>query len=160
MTSVNRYATDDLGSLGSATSSPARRIPYDDASDLTGLKYVDGASNTVAAYRWDYNTPGIVADFYSRNDTTGTPGSTYSSWGKATYSYDATAQFLGASYNGYFANAPTSDNGLTYDPNGNRTTATPPSGAATTTGADNRVLFDGIYTYHYDPKAIAAAVGQ
>ncbi len=39
---------------------------------------------------------------------------------------------------------------VTYDANGNRNDVTPPSGAATTTGAGNQLLYDGQYYYQYD----------
>ena len=68
MTSVNRYATDDPGSLGPSTLVAGATYSYDHASQLTGLTYADGATSTIAAYHWDYNDSGAVTDFYSRSD--------------------------------------------------------------------------------------------
>ncbi len=149
LTNVNRYATDDLGSLGSSTLVAGATYSYNRASELTGLTYVNGATSTLAAYHWDYNAASVVTDFYSRNDASSSPDSSYepgtSNWGHADYAYDPTAQLTSTTYTD-FANPPTDDTSLAYDPNGNRTANT----LGSTTSATNRVLFDGTYFYQYD----------
>ena len=150
---------DMYQSSGTSSLVAAAGLGYNGDSELTDLTYntlADGTGTVLAGYHWDYNASGAVSDMYSHNDSSaGTPNTSYvsgsSNWGKATYSYDPTAQLLGASYSN-FTNAPTTDSGETYDPNGNRTNVTPPSPAATTTGADNRLLFDGTYYYNYDAE--------
>ena len=98
---------------------------YNADLDLTDLVYAAGGS-TIAGYHLDYNNNGTVADEYSRNDTTGTPGSSYTSWAKITNTYDHDSQLTGTTYGSSFANAPASG-GQTYDANGNRTNAAVPS---------------------------------
>ncbi len=133
---------------------PTRGYTYDDASELTDLTYSDAQNAPLAGYHWDYDTAGLVSAEYSRNDTSGTPAN-YAGWAEAEYNYDADSQlsttgstdavtYVG-SWNIAVANA-----SVTYDANGNRNDVTPPSGAATTTGAGNQLLYDGQYYYQYD----------
>src|SRR5208337_2461252 len=66
---------------------------YDYDSNLTGLSYTSPSGGaTLAAYHWDYDNDNRVTDMYSRNDTAGTPGPAYSSWGEAAYGYDHDSQ--------------------------------------------------------------------
>ncbi len=162
VTNVNRYATDDLGSLGSSTLVAGAAYSYNDASELTDLKYVDGASTTIAAYHLTYNTAGLVSNFYSYADTLNTTGRTsaYSTWAEASYNYDPTGQLTttvsgedtthAATYSNWQDPAHPTESlapeDFNYDPNGNRTANT----AGSTTSATNRVLFDGTYYYQYD----------
>ena len=156
LSTIDMYQNDDdsTGLVAHAA------YDYNAASELSDLKYTansDGTGTVLAGYHWDYNAAGAVSDMYSHNDSNATtPNNTFtgtgSNWGEATYSYDPTAQLLGASYSTYFANPPTTDAGKTYDPNGNRTSVTPASPTTTTTGADNRLLYDGTYYYNYDAE--------
>ncbi len=151
---------DMYQSSGTSSLVAAAGYKYNGDSELTDLTYnslADGTGTVLAGYHWDYNAAGAVSDMYSRNDSNATtPNTTFtgtgSNWGKATYSYGPTAQLLGASYSSDFANPPSTDAGKTYDPNGNRTSVAPVTGTATTTGADNRLLFDGTYTFRYDAE--------
>jgi len=128
---------------------------YDDDSELTGLTYKDADNNLLAGYHWDYSAPGIASDEYSYADTSNTTDRTsfYGTWAYTTYTYDRDAELTAASYSN-FATSPTppSDFSTEYDSNGNQDSATPPSGTSTTTGEDNRLLFDGTYTYSYDAE--------
>ncbi len=79
---------------------------------------------------------------------TGTPASLITEItsldGTVSYSYDSAGQLLGATYTaGQAAEA------YSYDAAGNRITA---NGAAYITGPNNQLLFDGIYSYLYDPE--------
>jgi RHS repeat-associated protein len=75
--------------------------------------------------------------------------------GTASYSYDPTGELLAAHYTSPLPSGEGQGEGVqpdesyTYDANGNRMTA---SGSAYVTGADNRLLFDGTYTYAYDAE--------
>jgi RHS repeat-associated protein len=62
--------------------------------------------------------------------------------GMTSYSYDPTGELLAATYTGGQA-----AESYTYDANGNRVTA---NGYVYASGADNRLLSDGTYTYAYD----------
>ena len=132
---------------------------YNHDSQLTDLNYVDASQSALAGYHWDYDAAGDVSDCYSRNDTAGTPGSSYTAWACATYNYDPDGQLASTTsgstttdavtYSANWQNAPqagstpgTEDYG--YDANGNRNT----SGCVP--GAGNRLLSDGTYTYTYD----------
>ena len=87
-------------SSGTSSLVAAAVYGYNGASELTDLKYnslADGTGTVLAGYHWDYNAAGAVSDMYSHNDSNATtPNTTFtgtgSNWGKATYSYDPTAQ--------------------------------------------------------------------
>ena len=148
--SIAAYASTGTGSqVYSATDS------YDANLRLTDLVY-SAAGSTIAGYHLDYNSNSTVADEYVRNDTTGTPGASYTSWAELTNTVDHDSQLLSTSYSSNFANPPCGSGGSggsgtqSYDANGNRTSASVPSYLTSDTGAGNRMLFDGTYTYAYD----------
>ena len=64
---VRQLDDEQRGGLGS--------YYYDNDSRLTDLSYTTATGSTLAAYHWDYDADSRVSDMYSRNDTTGTPGS-------------------------------------------------------------------------------------
>ena len=147
VTSVNLFASNDAADPVAAAS-----YGYNADSELTELTYSDALSNPLAGYHWDYNAAGLVSDMYSRNDTSGTPGSTCTAWASAAYNYDATGQLTATTYSANFAHAPTSNTSQTYDSNGNRTTSTGlPPGTESPQSAADRLLTDGTYDYTYDP---------
>ena len=120
MSSVNMYQSNGTSDLVAAAG-----YTDNDDSQLTDLTYTTGAGGTgtvLAGYHWDYNASGVVTDMYSHNDSSaGTPNTSYvsgsSNWGKATYSYDPTAQLLGAElFNQLHRARATTDSGETYDP--------------------------------------------
>ena len=132
---------------------------YNTNSELTDLTYntaTDNSGTVLAGYHWDYNGPGVVGDMYSHNDSDATtPEASYtgsgSNWAKSAFTYDPTGQLVGTTYTQFSTvQTPPDDFSPSYDPNGNRTDVTPATGTATTTGADNRLLFDGTYFYTYD----------
>ena len=148
--SIAAYASTGTGSqVYSATDS------YDADLRLTDLVY-SAAGGTLAGYHLDYNSNSTVADEYVRNDTSGTPGASYTSWAELTNTVDHDSQLLNTSYSSNFANPPCGSGGSggsgtqSYDANGNRTSAAVPSYLTSDTGAGNRMLFDGTYTYAYD----------
>ena len=161
LTGLDMYQSSGTSSLVAAAG-----YSYNGDSELTDLTYntlADGTGTVLAGYHWDYNASGAVSDVFSLNDTNPTdspdPGNN-ATWASATYSYDPTAQLLGASYSTSFANAPTTDSGETYDPNGNRASVAPVSPTTTTTGADNRLLYDGNFYYTYDAEGNRTAKYQ
>jgi RHS repeat-associated protein len=111
--------------------------------NLTDLTYkpASTSSSVLAAYHWDYTANGLVNDEYSRNDG-GSGG--YTGWAKTTYGYDADLQLNSTAYSTLFANPPTSNTSAGFDANGNRFVG------AGSTGAGNRMLYDGAYFYQYD----------
>ena len=137
--------TYQFGDLGSSTLVAAAAYTYDHDSELTDIRYTDGAGNTVAGYHYVYNAPGIVGDEYSRSDTSGTIGSSDTSWAETSNTYDADGQLTAAAYSSNFASAP-ADFSAAYDPNGNRTS----TGSTSETSSTDRLLFDGTYYYQYD----------
>ena len=100
---------------------------FDNASRLTGLSYTKGQT-TLAGYTWTYNSAGRLTQFVSTVD------------GTANYTYDDTNQLAGATYTYQSTEA------YTYDANGNRTNT------GYSTGDDNRLTSDGVYTYLYDAE--------
>ena len=147
---IDRYASnaEDAGATNLVATSTCA---YDADSQLTDLSY-SGQNGTLAAYHWTYYADGAVSDCYSRNDSdlsSTTPTADYTTWADTHLGYDATAQLTSTSYTN-FANRPAGSASQTYDSNGNRTNVAPPLAAASTTGAGNRLLFDGTYYYTYD----------
>jgi RHS repeat-associated protein len=159
LATVDRYQDGVLAVEGDYT--------YDSAGDLTGLVYHQG-DTVLASYAWTYSGGTVVSGQWSVgsegnwqptggivpvHDTTGVTSALMSSGfaglaevtsctsvdGTANYSYDPTGELLAATYSGGQVNE-----AYSYDANGNRTNA----GYAT--GADNRLLSDGTYTYAYD----------
>ena len=104
---------------------------YDSDGNLTSLDYTQGTS-TLDNFGWSYDTLGNVKTSSDSFDPT------------VTYSTDSTGQLL-------------SDGGTNqsyvYDFNGNRQTVTTAGVPATcTTGPNNELLYDGKYSYEYDPQ--------
>ena len=114
---------------------------------MTDLTYTNSQDSLIAGYHWDYDADSRVSDMYSRNDTTGTPGGSYTGWAETSYSYDHDSQLTTTNYNSNFANPPTTSTSETYDPNGNRES----TNVVTEASSTNRLLFDGQYYYSYDP---------
>ena len=148
VTGVTLYA-----SSGTSNTVVTSSYTRDDDSRLTDLVYTAGGS-TIAGYHLDYNGNSTVADEYSRNNTSGTPGASYTSWAKTTNLYDHDAELTNSSYSSSFVNPPAGSGGATqsFDGNGNRTNVALPSYLTTATGAGNRMLYDGTYCYQYDPN--------
>jgi RHS repeat-associated protein len=149
--SLNMYQSSGTSDLVTSAA-----YGYDGDSDLTDLTYYANSGHTgapLAAYHWDYNASGVVTDEYSRKDTSGTIGSSYSSWAETSYTYDASAELTGATYSTNFASAP-ADYSADYDANGNCTSNTGGDGTSTSSvtedSTSNRLLFDGTYYYSYD----------
>jgi RHS repeat-associated protein len=157
LATVDRYQDGVLAVEGDYT--------YDSAGDLTGLVYRQG-DTVLASYAWTYSGGTVVSGQWSVgsegnwqptggivpiHDTTGVTSalmsggfaglnevtSCTSADGTANYSYDPTGELLAATYTGGQVNE-----AYSYDANGNRT--------GYVTGADNRLLSDGTYTYAYD----------
>ena len=98
--SIAAYASTGTGSqVYSATDS------YNANLRFTDLVY-SAAGSTLAGYHLDYNSNSTVADEYVRNDTTGTPGASYTSWAELTNTVDHDSQLLSTSYSSNFANPP------------------------------------------------------
>ena len=162
LATVDRYQDGQLAVEGD--------YAYDSAGDLTGLVYHQG-DTVLASYAWTYSDGTATLSAGSSNadwlpsggimpvhDTTGVTAalssggfaglaevtSCTSTDGTASYSYDPTGELASATYSGGQA-----DESYTYDANGNRVTA---NGYVYATGADNRLLSDGTYTYAYDAE--------
>jgi RHS repeat-associated protein len=166
LATVDRYQDGVLAVEGDYT--------YDSAGDLTGLVYRQG-DTVLASYAWTYSSDGSPllsgegqgegafvwspsGGIVPVHDTTGVTSalmsggfaglaevtSCTSTDGTARYSYDPTGELLAATYTGGQA-----AESYTYDANGNRVTA---NGYVYASGADNRLLSDGTYTYAYDAE--------
>ena len=171
LATVTRYTDDNLAVLA--------QYSYDSAGRLTALVYSQGET-ILASYAWTYDTaadsvpsssdqPSDITPQTSLHwlpsgglmpgqDTgaivnalwegTGTPASLITEItsldGTVSYSYDSAGQLLAATYTaGQAAEA------YSYDAAGNRITA---NGAAYVTGPNNQLLFDGVFSYCYDPE--------
>jgi YD repeat-containing protein len=113
---------------------------YDGMGRLTSLSHVHGGT-TLAAYTWQYDLASRMIYMTSPDgitDLTNTAGG---------FGYDATNQLKGADFSYQ------TDDVFAYDANGNRTQSGTGGGAKTwKTGANNRLLSDGTYTYTYDKE--------
>jgi RHS repeat-associated protein len=120
-TTISRY--EDLAGTQLVASST---YTHDDAGRLTALTHAKGG-NTLADYTWNYDAADRVTQFTSTDGTT-------------DYSYDNTDQLTAADHSYQ------TDEGWTYDANGNR------NNAGYVTGTNNRLLSDGTYDYQYDDE--------
>jgi RHS repeat-associated protein len=115
---------------------------YDGAGRIKSLVYNNAAGTTTyAGYGLQYDAANRLTQLTNTVHTADTRNYAYDNWSQLT---DV----------GYAGQAATNDNeAYRYDPNGNRTTATV-SGATTTytleSTGDNRLHYDGTYTYTYD----------
>jgi len=161
LTSTNLYNSTDTSVPVAASS-----YTYDHASRLTDLSYTAQGS-TLAAYHWTYNNDSLVTDFYSRSDSSGTPTSSYTTWGHAQYNYNATQELSNLNGSGgsggsggsnaviysSWLHAPSSNVSLRYDSNGNRTAnANLPRGTESAWATANLLTYDGTYYYTYDAE--------
>ncbi len=119
VTRIDRYA-------GFSTSNPAvsSDFSFDLAGRLTSLNHNQGLS-AVAQYTWSYDD----ADRMTQQTSVD---------GVSTYSYDDTDQLTAADHSFQ------TDEGYSYDENGNRTNA------GYVNGLNNRLLSDGKFNYSYD----------
>jgi YD repeat-containing protein len=97
---------------------------YDKAGRLTNLNHNQGAAS-IANYSWTYDGANRITSYTSPDGT-------------SNYTYDNRDQLLNANHT-YQGNE-----NYSYDANGNRTNT------GYVTGANNRLLSDGTYTYEYD----------
>ncbi len=162
VTSVNTYAAT---SADSDYQVMHEAIAYNGDSQVTDLTYTANSAGSalLAGYHYGYDYDGLVSDLYSYSDTLDTADltSSYSTWAHAQYGYDGRQQLGDDSGGGYdlsggfsavytnWANAPTTDNWLYYDVNGNRTES---GSSDETTAPGNRLTFDGEYYYLYDQE--------
>ncbi|MDZ7619215.1 MAG: RHS repeat-associated core domain-containing protein [Patescibacteria group bacterium] len=170
LATVTRYTDGDLAVLA--------QYAYDSASRLTALTYSQGET-ILASYAWTYSDDGASllsvqttsphaplspfawlpsGGLMPGQDTgaivdalwegTGTPAGLITEItsldGSVSYSYDSAGQLLGATYTTGRASE-----AYSYDAAGNRVTA---NGAAYLTGPNNQLLFDGVFSYSYDPE--------
>jgi YD repeat-containing protein len=156
---ANQVTTIDTYNAGDADSENQvmdLAVTYDHASRPASLTYTS-SSGILAAYAYGYDSDNNVQVLFSYNDTsdTGSLTSSVTTWARADYNYTGDEQLsIGGSggSGGYsvvytnWANAPTTDNSITYDYNGNRNS----SGA--TVSAGNQVTFDGTYYYQFDAE--------
>jgi RHS repeat-associated protein len=126
------FGYDDAGRRTSMTRQEGTGGPtvsttygYDNADRLTSITHTSSAAGGLSAFTYGYDTADRLTNY------TGPDGS-------LTYGYDDTNQLTGVSgaYSETFG----------YDLNGNRT------GGGYSTGAGNRLLSDGTYTYTYDAE--------
>ncbi len=107
---------------------------YDAMNRITTIVHRSAANNVLAQESLTYDTTGRITGITDFGGTT-------------VYAYDGLDQLIGADHS-----APgLSDEAYQYDANGNRQSSASP-GQGYVTGADNRLLSDGSFTYSYDGK--------
>lgn len=122
---ITRYA--DLAGLEFVADSI---YTFDNAGRLTALTHAQDTT-TLADYDWVYDAANRITAFTDNLHAVES----------AAYSYDETNQLTGADRSGS-----SSDEGFTYDANGNRTMS------GYTTGDNNQLEADGTFTYDYDDE--------
>ena len=139
---VSRYAGDGTCFVASGTDL------YDYDGRLTSLtysslNYINSATFVTPGYTFQYDAAGNLTESTSAMD------------GSTTYSNNASDQLTGATYNssGSRSGAAAANNeSYDFDQNGNRISGAgvPPATETCQTGEDNRLLWDGTYSYTYD----------
>jgi YD repeat-containing protein len=132
-TSIDRYA--DLAGERLAVSSG---YGYDGIGRLTSLVHSgpdgDSGMHALADYAWTWDAASRITAFTNA----------LHSAESAVYNYDLRGQLTAADRSGS-----SNDESYQYDENGNRETA---NGASYTTGLNNQLTSDGVFTYTYDAE--------
>jgi RHS repeat-associated protein len=128
MISINRYSDLAGNSLVVGTS-----YSYDNLSRLQQLQHTIANGSNVASYIYGYDFASRITQITESNISV----TNY----VTNYNYDGTNQLIGADKSGTV-----SDEGYSYDANGNRLNA------GYITGSNNRLLSDGMYNYTYDDE--------
>jgi RHS repeat-associated protein len=147
LNTVNRYADDGTTSVATSTDS------YDGMGRLTSLAHSSG-------YFWSgYVAPGYTFQYDPAGNMTSMTSAIDNASGAATtFNNDATGQLTSAAYNSTgntLGGVGAVNESYTLDANGNRLASTSASSSTQTgwqTGAANRLLWDGTYTYCYDAE--------
>jgi RHS repeat-associated protein len=129
---ITRYPDQNASALATST------YGYDGMGRLTTLNHIQGSAGSVIDdYTFQYDAASNMTQ----------TGSTYN--GTTTYTnctgYDGTNQLTQVK-----DGSNNVEEGYVYDQNGNRTSATLATTTTWVTGADNRLLSDGIFNYAYD----------
>jgi YD repeat-containing protein len=106
---------------------------YDSLNRLGEINHTNSAGSSLSLYRFGYDAAGRITRMQSLF-----AGVNASFNDETNYTYDKTSQLQGADHSAI------ADESYAYDANGNRTTA------GHSTGTDNRLQSDGVYTYTYD----------
>jgi RHS repeat-associated protein len=121
-TSIARY-NNVAG--GAAHEVAAAIYSYDSLQRLIGLAYQQDTVDLFTPYSWSYDNMSRLTQIVSADGT-------------SDFAYDMTSQLTVADHDYQ------TDESYSYDVNGNRTMS------GYSTGADNRLLSDGVYNYAYD----------
>ncbi len=148
---------DGSPSAGATVKNKRVDFTWDNANRLVSMSRFDSldTSAAVAVTQNTYDTAGRTSSIQHQTGSTALAGYTFA-WdaasrltsvssvrdGLTNYSHDATNQLTAADHTGQ------TDEVLSYDANGNRTSANGQSGFVT--GTSNRTLTDGTYNYTYD----------
>ena len=121
MQSLKRYSD-----LGGAQLVAQTGYSYDSLNRLSQINHQNAGGGSLAFYRFGYDAAGRIQQTVDIDGTT-------------DFTYDKTSQLTGADRAGTVR-----DESYAYDANGNRTNA------GYSTGTDNRLNSDGVFTYTYD----------
>ena len=125
MASVRRYGDLAASNLVAATS-----YGYDELNRVASIVH-DNPTETVAFFNYAYDDGGRISQIDERD-------------GSTVYSYDGNGQLVGSDSS--VAGKP--DEAFAYDANGNRVSSS--QHESYVTGAHNKLLSDGEFTYEYD----------
>ncbi|UBF30104.1 hypothetical protein K9N68_38650 (plasmid) [Kovacikia minuta CCNUW1] len=128
MTSINRYSDLTGSNLVAGTS-----YGYDSLNRLQQLQHTKANGSNIASYSYGYDAISRITQITESNSSV----TNYTT----NYNYDNTNQLTGADKPGT-----SSDEGYSYDANGNRTNS------GYQTGTNNQLSSDGVYNYTYDDE--------
>ena len=129
LTSVRRYEKDDdtINEIANSL------YEYNANNAVTSITHKNPNGTQIVQHSYTYDNSNNIVEYLNSID------------GQTSYDYDYLGQLIGADY----SNQNLDDETYTYDENGNRITA---NGDTYTTGDNNELTSDGIWSYTYDAE--------
>ena len=136
LTDVRRFEWDDTDELYNLIAQS--QYQYNARNQITSINHQDSNNNNIVSHGYLYNADGNITQYTNSID------------GSVLYDYDFLGQLTGADY----SNLSIHDESYQYDLNGNRELVTNANGdlVVYSTGTNNELTSDGVYTYAYDAE--------
>ena len=136
LTDVRRFEWDDTDELYNLIAQS--QYQYNARNQITSIAHNNAAGNSIVSHGYLYNADGNISQYTNSLD------------GSVLYDYDFLGQLTGADYSNLLIH----DESYQYDLNGNRELVTNANGDVVvySTGTNNELTSDGVYTYAYDAE--------
>ena len=136
LTNIKRYEWDDNDDLYELIAKS--NIQYNANNQITNISHADATDALIAAHSYSFSPDGNITQYTNSID------------GTVNYTNDFLGQLIGADY----SNLSIHDESYQYDLNGNRELVTNANGdlVVYSTGTNNELTSDGVYTYAYDAE--------